>query len=206
MPFVPVPNAARVELRMVYQEQHVMNTLWFDHGNVAPNADDLEVLNDLVYIWWVENMKPITSTSVAIREVYSLVQDGSGVEWTSVPDDPLESQGSDGGELLPNNVVLCVSFRTGLAGRSYRGRNFPPGITRTHQAGNFATPTYTNQLQAAYTALITAVGESAWVWGVATRYSNKLPRIEGAMTPITAVVVTDRALDSQRRRLVGRGT
>lgn len=204
MPFVPVPLAARVELRFTAQSQQCMNTLWFEHETTAPNAMDLSELADMVYGWWVTNLAPITSESVELREVYVLAQDGGNVEWT-LPGDPTDNQGAAVGSPLPNNVTLCVSFRTGLAGRSYRGRNYPVGILTSNQNGNFATNDYVVALQAAYGNLIDAMTGTAWTWGVATRYSNNLPRPEGAMTPITAVVVTDNALDSQRRRLVGRG-
>lgn len=205
MAFIPVPRCARAELRYTAQSQQCMNTLWFEHADIAPDQQALSTLASVVYDWWVDQLAPITSQSVELREVYVLAQDGGGNEFTLAGTPPGNAGGAVGAP-LPNNVTLCVSFRTGLAGRSYRGRNYPVGILKDNSNGNYAESDYANLLQEAYHQLSEALIETDWTWVVATRYSNNAPRIVGAATPVIAVVVTDFALDSQRRRLVGRGT
>lgn len=204
MALPPIPNSARVELRFTCLGEQIENTLWFDHGDTLPNNADLGTLADLVGEWWTTNVRILQHTALTLREIYVQTQDGSGIEWTAVPDSTSDS-GTLDTEAMPNNVVLCVSFRTGLSGRSYRGRNYVPGLTVTGVVGNFVTQVFADDMVAAYTELLVATSTGEWTWGVASHFSAGVPRIEGVITPITSVVVTDLAVDSQRRRLAGRG-
>lgn len=210
MPFVRVPNSALVEVRMSLDSQDVENTLWFESGS-APDASDLSVLAGLIEGWWQDFYAPLVTSTLTLREVVATSMDSAtGPQVTVTP-----ATGGVGfleGSPLPNNVSLTVSFRTVNRGRSFRGRNYVVGMTEEQVDSNTATVTTINAWQDAYEAVGAAVSGSGWTWGVASRFSGvagtpplPVPRDPGIITPITAVVIVDATVDSQRRRLPGRG-
>lgn len=106
---------------------------------------------------------------------------------------------------LSTQVAYVVGFDTDLRGRSYRGRNYLPGIPE----GDQVAPGVTNAAAAggfvaAYAALA-AVETSQNVTHVVTSHFNGgLARAAGVNTEVTGYR-GDLAFDTQRRRSVGRG-
>ena len=86
-----------------------------------------------------------------------------------------------------------------------RGRNYIVGLAEDVVSGNSVTPGFAAAVTAAYTALITATGAGPWLWVVVSRYSNGAPRSQGLAQAVNAALLTDTNIDSQRRRLSGRG-
>lgn len=210
MPFVPVANVALAELRMTLESQDVENTLWFRFGS-TPTAAMLTDLNNELLAWWIDAYAPLVSTAVSLREIVCTDQTSATGPQVSLPAPP-GSDGTDSAPPLPNNVTLAVSFRTALRGRSFRGRNYIVGITEDSNTGSEVTGAYASAVSAAYEQLLSGggvLGDEIWV--VASRFSgvdvngHPIPRVAGISTPITSVVVVDLTIDSQRRRLPGRG-
>lgn len=210
MPFVPVLNTVLVEIRMLLDSQRVENTLYFSSGS-PPSSPAMATLGNNIIAWWLENIAPITSTGVVVREVVvtDLTSD-IGPQVTVVPATPLAGLVAD--ETLPNNVSIAVSFRTEQRGRSFRGRNYFVGLTDGFVNGNNVLSTFVDDLVAAYDLLNTTPFAPTWTWSVVSRFSGvdpvtdqPIPRATGVITPITTVLVTDFTVDTQRRRLPGRG-
>jgi hypothetical protein len=204
MPFVPVPDTLQVELRMTYLEQQVENTLYFQGTPDAEGGTLIDLANE-VLLWWNAEVRPYLSNQLTLREIY--VTDLSAVDasaYTFTPPTPLPV-GGDTAAALPGNISLAVSFRTAKRGRSFRGRNFIVGLVEPAVTGNNVSNDFANGMQDAYGALLSGSIAADWTWGVVSRYTNKLPRATGIFTPITAAIVTDTVVDSQRRRLPGRG-
>lgn len=210
MPFVDVPNTVMVELRMTCDLQQVENTLWFDLGAV-PTAPAMSDLLDALLDWWNSEIAPLVNVDVQLRELVATdMSTISGPQVSLTPD--TGGLGLLSEELLPNNVSLTVSFRTGFRGRSFRGRNYVIGLSRTQINGSTVLEAVVDGFQAAYTALIAAAVTGGATWVVASRFSGvnpttgkPIPRAEGIATPVTTVVVVDAFVDSQRRRLPTRG-
>jgi hypothetical protein len=210
MPFIPVANTALTELRFTANGQQVENTLWFEHAT-DPSVADLEGLTAAVFDWWVANIKPLQSSNVQLREVSAI-----SMTTASSPQDafspPIAEFGGNTPNIEPGNVTMSISFRTGLRGRSFRGRNYAIGLTEDQVAGNNFVAGLASTWQAAYFALIAAAADAGWQWVVASRFSgvdpvtgDPIPRAAGVTTPIVSVIVVDDNVDSQRRRLTGRG-
>jgi hypothetical protein len=209
MPFVPVPNAALAEIRMTVDSQQVENTLWFA-GTTEPDAPSLVTLANNVAGWWIDNYAPLVGAEVILREVYvSSQHSADGPTSTFVP--PVTTTGAISEEVMPNNVALTVSFRTAFRGRSRRGRNYVVGLVQSQVVVNTITAAVAASWIDAYEAVGTAVSGTGFTWVVASRFSGvdadgrPIPRAEGIVTPVSAVVIVDRIVDSQRRRLPGRG-
>jgi 3D (Asp-Asp-Asp) domain-containing protein len=210
MPFVPVANGALVEVRMSSMGQQVENTLWFE-TDATPTEATLTDLADAVGLWWRTNIKPITSSRVSVTEYVATSMDTATSPQVSVPGTVLDV-GASTPNVMPLGSTLTVSFRTGLRGRSFRGRNYVIGMTEDQVDGNSVVAGVAELWRAAYEELIAAATDVGWTWIVASRFSgtdpvtgDPTPRAAAVTTPITAVVVVDDFVDSQRRRLSGRG-
>jgi hypothetical protein len=102
---------------------------------------------------------------------------------------------------------MAVSFRSALSGRSFRGRNYIPCLTNSQVTGNLIDVSWQGDIINAYAELLFGGGAlpAGWVWVVVSRFTNNLPRVTGIFSEVFSVLVTDTIVDSQRRRLPGRG-
>jgi len=202
LPYQPCPNILKVALSGNVGGEELVNTLHYGRPTAWDTTDMLTVATG-VYDWWVANMAP-------------LVCDNSGFNLSQATDLTTRTSASvtyshalTGGTIstpaAPNNVAVCVTLRTDNRGRSYRGRNYVGGIPLSQILGGlYIESTYANEIKEAYEALIGEDFGVGAVWGVLSRTLDKVLRDEGVLTEITSVSV-DLALDSQRRRLAGRG-
>jgi len=204
MPFIPVENVALAEIRCLIDQQHVENTLYF-LLSAGWDEGTLTELGVALIEWWTDHIKPLVSSNLVLKEVVctDLTSD-TAPSMTSTP--VLATTGDDSAEMLPLNCSLSVSFRTAGRGRSSRGRNYVVGLTGDAVDSNEANATFVDGITAAYQAL--SFGGSFDLdatWVVVSRFHDNAPRTAGVATPVSAVVVVDNVIDSQRRRLPGRG-
>jgi len=210
MPFVPVANTALVEIRMTADLQEVENTLYFEKAT-ALTEGDLNDLGDAIITWWGDNIAPLVWAGVTVREVVCTdLSSASSLQVSRVPAAPLI--GGLSVPALPTSVSLTISFRTALRGRSFRGRNYIVGLTEGQTTGtNTVDSSLSDSFVTAYEQLLTLAGDLGLQWVVVSRFSGvdadekPIPRAAGVTTPITTVLVVDNIVDSQRRRLPGRG-
>jgi hypothetical protein len=108
------------------------------------------------------------------------------------------SPGTSAGQSIPANATLTMSWRTGRAGRKERGRNYIPGLPFTAvNANDTVTSVFLS-------ALATAAGQfvsGVWSNGVVPAIFH---RFDHSYTPVNSYVL-ENVVDSQRRRLPGRG-
>lgn len=207
------PNVVEVVMKYLWNSQNVLNTLWFRTlSGTPPTIAQISGLCNAIHSWYEAELIPLQGSNCSLVEIYARqAVEAGGIEFT------LPAEANDDGTMTGDpeagNVTLVVSFRTGLSGRSYRGRNYSVGMTKEQQTGGTATVTYRNDLQLAYAALPGYLEDAnAFTWVVYSQFSgvnpttgDPIPRATGLATPITAVVVTDDRTDSQRRRLRARG-
>ena len=204
MPFIPVANTAQVEFRMVWQGQRVENVDYFKFG-APPDPSELVTLGGALQDWWEANYAPFASFTLELREIYITdltASDAAAV--TVAPAVPIP--GLNANESLPNNVSAVISFRTSQRGRSFRGRNYICGLTDDQVVNNNVISSAADAIVAAYVALGAVAIANSVDHVVVSRQANNAPRVTGVATPITAYLMTDTTVDSQRRRLPGRGT
>lgn len=203
MAFIPVPNTAQANIRQTLAGEQIENTLYF-RAPAAWSAGSLAALGAGLVTWWTTGPRAVLSDDLVLREVYCVdLSSANGPTHTeTVVNDP---GGPIAGEALPNNCALCVSFRTANRGRSFRGRNYVAGINEGDVTANLVTQVTADGILQGYQDLITYFSESGIDWVVVSRYANGQPRATGIATPVTAVTLVDRYIDSQRRRLPGRG-
>lgn len=203
MPSVIVPNTALAEIRMIVSGQNVENTLWFEFAG-PPTTEQMLGLGADLLSWWANQIAPLVSQAVSVTEVYlSDFTSLNGASATVTPLGPLNGQRSS--PVMPNNVSLTVSFRTPFRGRSFRGRNYVVGLTEDQIEASSVTAPTGNAFSSAYQELLAVAANNGAQWVVVSRFTNGAPRPIGLTTPVQSPVVTDLVIDSQRRRLPGRG-
>lgn len=196
-------------MRMLCHEQRVENTLYF-LAESAWSAADLTTLGENMIAWWTAEMAPNFSEDLALHEVYlTSLQSSTSPAVTVVPEENI--LGEVGEPADANNVSLCVSFRTNIRGRSFRGRNYCVGLPKASVVSSRVSPGLVANIVAAYDVLRTATPAPASLWVAVSRFSgvdvdgDPIPRVTGLHTEISAVLAVDNVVDSQRRRLPTRG-
>lgn len=204
MPFVPVPNTLMVEVVFEYDSQVVENTLYFERPEGAiDGAEILALLNAIRTTIQTELLPLLTSTIQLVRLVGTLLDAVDAISVTLNVSPPVA--GGVAGEALPNNVTYAIQFKTNSRGRSFRGRNFIAGIPADGVDGNQIDPTMRTGLLAYYSELSSVAASEGWQHVVVSRISNGNPRVTGVTTVVSAYATADAYIDSQRRRLPGRG-
>jgi len=204
MPFQPVPNTVQCDVIFMLFGQFVENVIHVEvpAGVDAPTIQDCanEVGN------WVEDtLLPALSQDITFLRVEAKnlsIEAGGEAVYNAAP-------GTVGGGAVssePGNVAFCVSLRTAQSGRSYRGRKYVAGIATSQRVGNTVLPAYGQALADAFNTLITVLEGFAKVLVIVSRIQDGIELVTAVTTPVTSAVATNFDLDSQRRRLNGRGT
>lgn len=203
MAFQPVPNGISCEIRSTLFAQQVENIIYFEQAG-TPTAADVQEVAEAVEAWFIGSILPNLGSNVIYREVYarSLVT-AAAPEWTANTN--TGDVGGNAAGTLPNNVTWAVKFTTGLTGRSTRGRNYIYGVPENMVGGNDVDPDWAAAIVAGYQDLLAAPFPTDFVWSVLSRVQNHVVLANGLLYPINTVSFTDTVVDSQRRRLPGRG-
>lgn len=203
MPFVPALNVLQCETRWTYLGQQVENvTYWRTTGVPTPeNAADLYMEFEAAF---VAHTMTLTSNQMLFREMYLTdLSSETAPTYTVLPEEPLA--GTANTTPLPSSVALCISFRTNGRGRSARGRNYAMGVTEAHVDGNLFLSSWVNGQLDFYNRWRNQSAASSLQQVVISRISEGVERAEAFVQPVTAILVVDSVVDSQRRRLLGRG-
>jgi len=120
--------------------------------------------------------------------------------------------GAIAGESLPSHHCVLLNLKTATRGRYAQGRKFYSPIAEAdHEddvmdaSGIALWAAVRTGILAAYNGLAGAVVSDDWEHVVISRFADNAPRVAGVATPVTSYVFADNFVDSQRRRLTGRG-
>lgn len=203
MAFIPAPNIAQIEMRGRAHVERVENTLYFRKQTGTILQSDLDALTLFMSQEYLLAWKLQLPAEYVHTEVYG-TDLSSATSFTSTNVAQANTPGTLAGVALPGNASFCVSFRTPNRGRSGRGRNYWALVTEPDVTGNFLSAARRTAILGVYNRLI-ATPPLGWVWGILSRYTAGAPRPSGLFQTITQVIAVDDAIDSQRRRLAGRG-
>lgn len=202
MPFIPIPNVSMHTVNYTWLGQQVQNVFHVLHGS-APTSGMIGAANDIIVAWWNTEIEPNVSNQVEARSVIGTSQHVvNGPQFTTAF--PPGSVGQLTSPSMPSGVTVAVSWRTGNAGRSFRGRTYHVGLVEAQVVDNEIDSGTHATLIAGYVQLVTDLAVADTPLVVASRYTNNAPRTTGVATVITSTLI-DTFIDSQRRRLAGRG-
>lgn len=201
---LPVPNTMQVDVLFRLYNQVVENVYHVE----APGGVDAVALDDCknqMAGWVTGNYMPLMSSDLVFTGLVVTnlsAEGGSQVTFEQVGGLP----GTIGSAAEPGNVSFCVSQRTARIGRAYRGRKYVAGIPANKRTGNTIDATWAGQLVAEMDALIGFLDTLNLVLVVVSRTLDNIERLVPVTTAVTNHTTTDLFIDSQRRRLTGRGT
>ena len=199
------PVAATIGLELVQQldGQIIENTLYVRKDTTVDIADLLTVADQAIE-WWAADLAPLLTNRVTLLRV--VATDLSSEFGPAVVDTGfLPAAGSINSDCVPSNAALCISFRTALRGRAFRGRNYVSGIAEGNVTLNTVELSTAEGIRAAYENFPTHL-DTGYHHVVVSRTVNHVVQMPSALTnEVISYVLTDRIIDSQRRRLPGRG-
>lgn len=202
--YVPVQDCMEVEVRYIVESQRTENVFTFSTGGESFVAAAQAVYDVLETGWW-PIMRNFFSTGFAHDSVH--VVDMSD-QFGPVADFGAFANptGTVNTGQAPLNVAACISLKTNKRGRSYRGRKYmgPPALGLI--AGSFLNSTGQGVIEDAFESLISSAGAAGVPLVVVSKVTGGAPRTNGVQTLVTSASLFDSTLDSQRRRLPGRGT
>lgn len=203
MAFIPTPNGISVEVRCTLAGQQVENCFHVRTDEGTPSSKLVSVAT-IVRNWvltdWFDNI----SEDVEFREVYVTdISSDSGGTFSASNETPVFGAITE--PSVANNVAYCLSLLTAKRGRSYRGRWYAYGFTRLAVNDSAIPSTLAAAFRSSLLALRVLLDDNSTPFCVLSKRNNKVNRTEGVLTPINGVKLVDLVVDSQRRRLPGRG-
>jgi len=200
MAFQSVPETAEVVIRASHASKEIVNVL---HARRSGGYNSTQ-LQDLV-----------DAVGGAVDTAYNAVCNGNVVfngcsskglelinDIEAFSSDPTGS-GTQGTDPLPANVSFVTTLRSGLTGRSARGRiyAFPPGSDALDTTPNLFTSTYANAVIAMWVSVHGAIALAGWQMVIVSRFTNLALRPTGVTFPVTDLEARNRLVDSSRGRL-----
>lgn len=201
-PYIPALKTARSRMSYTQEGQTLQNVFYFTKDTPF-SAADLASLNSAIVTAWTSHFKPYQPTSLILDTIESTALDtDSGAQVTLA----VGETGLGAAEPMPTGVTVAVKFATGLIGRSQRGRMYWIGLCDNQRLGNQVTLAFHDNLLNAVQTFFGDIGiATSMLHAVVSYCTGKAWRITAQVTPVTDYILTDSNLDSQRRRLTGRG-
>lgn len=192
-------------MRFILDGQHVENVLAFLHANpTPPTAGDLANLGAALLSWWEDTVAPIMPSALSFNEIHirglSVIND---IEYTVATS--TQGQGVLSGAALPNNATFCISFRSAFTGRSARGRAYVPAVVRNAVTQNELDSGSVESYRSMYEALFDLAHGADFRHVILSRVASGVKRDEAVPFTVINYLAVDNIIDSQRRRLPGRG-
>jgi len=203
MAFIPAANILRTTVEYLLDGQILANVFHID-ANEAIDEVVTNAILDVVENWVETDLMPsladtLEATGLVGRDLTTIT--GGLVERPFVA--PIN--GDSTSPVLPFNVALCITLLTDLAGRSYRGRSYMPGLTEGQVTYSEISSGAAAAFATNYIALVDDLSLAGYELVVTSFQAGGAPRVAAVSTPVTAVGANT-VVDSQRRRLPGRGT
>lgn len=203
MAFQPAPGVAQIVASYEQDKQQVANVFHCFIGTGWSEALLNDVAIDLRNA--IEtNLLPSMSDTVQLIKVQA--KDISVIDGKSVEVGPTGAGfGGTASAPPPNNVTLVVKWLTALGGRSHRGRSYIIGLVESVITRNTVNAGFLTSLRTQWTAIMDALNQlPEREFCVLSRFTGGIPRENAICTPIIRLFI-DPTVDSQRRRLPGRG-
>jgi hypothetical protein len=200
MTFIPFANCAEIVLDGLYYTKPIANVLLAQFPGTYVQGD-LDALAAAVDNWMSTDYLPVCNTSV--QYIQTRVRGLTNIIDLQATSNTSAGFGGASGTVMPGNVTLCFSLRTGFTGRSARGRFYAwPPSQNALSTGQVFGATYGTAMLTALSNLKAAIQSAGWAWGVGSRQTGGSPRTSGLFTPISVAIYTNLDADSQRGRLL----
>lgn len=203
--FQAVPNVMRGDFFYQVGGQFCISSVYMRKATPCDSTDVQDLCVALHDDFWVDGLRPLVTADFSQNGITATALDEPDSAFFGLDPAALTQNGTAGGMSIPSGSCLVTTFKTAERSRNGRGRIYTSGIP----AGELADPIevtsdYLGDFVTVMTSLITIATALSAVLVVVSRYLHNAQRAEGVAIPVTSVVA-DRYIDSQRRRLFGRG-
>lgn len=199
MAFIPTSNCVKATVLYSGFPKQQVNVFHFATAG-APTHTDFAEIADFLEDVYVEAWESLASNQVGVSgfEMRDMSVD-DGIVDVIAPSTTI--QGIASIPIPEVNVAYVLSWRTGLAGRSQRGRTYLPGWELDKVNGSTIASGGITALQAFGDALIAAASGAGHALQVVSFRHNNAFRTTGQKTPVTSCVVNTN-VGTQRRRVL----
>jgi hypothetical protein len=202
MAFIPVHGVA--EVQMIFSDgSNQMENTYYAFSDAGWNEASLLALAADFAAWDLAGAREMRSNTVGLIKVICRDLTTETAPTVEIPVTPTQ-YGALESAVMPGNVTLAIKRSGSLSGRSYRGRIYWIGLTETQCTANRISDSSRNAILGYLDDLTDTLAGSDILLGVVSRYTAGAPRTTGVFTS-TPHWSADVDLDSQRRRLNGRG-
>lgn len=202
-PYVPA-EAVQVELTMLFDGQRIQNVWHYAMDSPKPPAE-MDELGDAIITSWNSIIKPQMPTTLSLIEV-KVVDLTTQISPTVYITTGLPIVGTNVSPALPNNNSLVITKRTALRGRSYRGRIYFSGLVEGQVTNNAVSAAYqTGFINFCNAVRVITTTNYTWEMAIVSKRQEGQWLTQAIVTAVTGFT-TDGQVDSQRRRLPGRGS
>jgi hypothetical protein len=197
MPPPNAPTTARVVLTVTKDVRQFINVTHMRRGDHAVlNAADVLAMANVIADWWQNSYRHSCSPGVVGLSVVATKQDPGDPQQATVYINGPGDQPGFADEAA--NVTGAISWRTGLAGRKYRGRFYHFGPNGGQRNAN-------DSFTGSWLTLATGVANYLIAHAISAAMEVIIfHRGDNTATTVNQTIV-DQLVDSQRRRLAGRG-
>lgn len=204
-PFIPAPNTASVEMIYTWAGVTCENIFHVYKGSPYSLAD-LQAVRALVWTWYTTSLRSLVTAGAALVRIRTKALDSD----TGPLEDWAVTSGGQGtnttGPNAPNNATYCIKLSTGLSGRSARGRWYFVGLNMGNLSSSVDVSTgLRDALVNALNTLRTNLAGGGHTMCVTSYRHLNAWRTTAVNYDIVTAVGVDLHIDSQRRRLAGRG-
>lgn len=206
MAFQPVPNTAGISLRWLLPTGVLAeNTLYARYFD-TPDPSQLEELVEGIWGVVEELFLPQLSAACALREVYArglTTEEDAQASFAEV----VSPVGLIAGEPMSNNVSFAIARRSGLTGRSTRGRIYWPLVAKSQTTnGNFMNALQASLMVTALNTVDAIIQDAGATPVIVSRFTGGERRPVGVTYPVQDWITTDLRLDTRRGRMPGNGS
>jgi len=199
MPFQPVENCALATVIWTRNNQRCTMSFAAAHAGAYDQAliDSLALNMD---VWAVNEFLQILVTTdryegVDVRGLANAIDLSSEV-FTNA------QAGAAAALPLANSLCVAVKRSTGLTGRSARGRVYVPlHVSMVDANEDFITTTHQAVIEDALNEVAGQMANAGWIHVVISRQTGGVVLEEGVARAVTGYAMTDREIDTQRRRM-----
>jgi hypothetical protein len=205
MAFVPTPNVIQVEIRASVSGERCENRVMIDVFH-EPTLADMTSIANIFSTFLAASWIPLLPSTTVITELYLKSLHAQNAPEATFPLPAGSYTGTASSVALPNNVSFCVSLRSNMTGRSARGRLFWLSLPELAVVGNTVDSTYAANVRSAVQQIDVGMTAAGYEWVIVSYRTNNAPRVGGPIYfSVNSVTTVDLTVDSQRRRLPGRG-
>jgi len=204
MPFVETPNIVMVEIRATLAGQSIENRIMVG-ALTTPTTGIVDEIAQLVFDWASTQYFDWLSHDVFLTEVVATdltVQNGYQKTVVSTP----AQAGSVNQGAMPNEVTFCVSLRSGVRGRSARGRMYMLALPHDEVANNTLSGVWVAGFVSSVQILIDTLAAAGRPLTIVSYRTNNAPRSGGPVYfLVQTALAVDNTVDSMKSRKPGVG-